>query len=74
MMTYPMTVGRNFGEVLRALDALQASAKHGIAMPANWTEGQAVIIPATVSNEDATAKFGDFTTHFPYLRTTKFPG
>jgi len=74
MMTYPMTVGRNFGEVLRALDALQASAKHGIAMPANWTEGQDVIIPATVSNEDATAKFGDFTTHFPYLRTTKFPG
>lgn len=74
MMTYPMTVGRNFGEVLRALDALRASAKHGIAMPANWTEGQDVIIPAAVSNEDATAKFGDFTTHFPYLRTTKFPG
>ncbi len=74
MMTYPMTVGRNFAEVLRALDALQTSAKHGVAMPANWTEGADVIIPATVSNEDATAKFGEFTTHFPYLRTTKLPG
>ena len=73
-MTYPMTVGRNFAEVLRALDALQASAKHGVAMPANWTAGQDVIIPASVSNEDAKAKFGDFTTHCPYLRTTKFPG
>ncbi len=73
-MTYPMNVGRNFAEVLRALDALQAASKHGVAMPANWTEGQDVIIPASVSNEAAAEKFGDFTTHFPYLRTTKFPG
>ncbi|MBV0913349.1 peroxiredoxin [Anianabacter salinae] len=72
-MTYPMTVGRNFAEVLRALDALQTSTKHGVAMPANWAQGQDVIIPATVSNEDATAKFGEFTTHLPYLRMTKQP-
>lgn len=72
-MTYPMTVGRNFAEVLRALDALQVSAGHGVAMPANWQQGQDVIIPATVSDEDAKAKFGDFTKHFPYLRTTAQP-
>lgn len=72
-MTYPMTVGRNFGEILRALDALQVSAKHGVAMPANWAAGQDVIIPATVSNEDAAAKFGEFETVLPYLRTTKQP-
>ncbi len=73
-MTYPMTVGRNFAEILRALDALQTSAKHGIATGANWTTGEDVIIPPTVSNEDATAKFGEFETVLPYLRKTKLPG
>ena len=73
-MTYPMTVGRNFGEVLRALDALQTSAGQGVATPANWVTGQDVIIPATVSDEDAKAKFGEFETVLPYLRTTKLPG
>ncbi|MBM7068958.1 peroxiredoxin [Actibacterium sp. 188UL27-1] len=73
-MTYPMTVGRNFGEIVRALDALQTSAKHGVATPANWTTGQDVIIPATVSDDDAKAKFGDFKKVLPYLRTTKQPG
>jgi alkyl hydroperoxide reductase subunit AhpC len=72
-MTYPMTVGRNFAEIVRALDALQASTKHGIATPANWTTGQDVIIPPSVSNEAAKEKFGDFTAVFPYLRTTKAP-
>ncbi|MBB5516994.1 alkyl hydroperoxide reductase subunit AhpC [Rubricella aquisinus] len=72
-MTYPMTVGRNFAEILRALDALQASTKHGIATPANWTTGQDVIIPPSVSNEAAKEKFGEFTAVFPYLRTTKAP-
>ena len=72
-MTYPMNVGRNFAEVLRAVDALQAAGKHGVAMPANWERGRDVVIPATVSDEDATAKFGEFTTHFPYLRTTADP-
>ena len=72
-MTYPMTVGRNFAEILRALDALQTSAKHGVATGANWTTGEDVIIPPTVSNEDATAKFGEFETVLPYLRKTKLP-
>ncbi|SHH23809.1 1-Cys peroxiredoxin [Cognatiyoonia sediminum] len=70
-MTYPMTVGRNFAEVLRALDGLQTSTGKGVATPANWNVGDDVIIPATVSNEDAAEKFGEFTTVLPYLRTTK---
>jgi alkyl hydroperoxide reductase subunit AhpC len=73
-MTYPMTVGRNFAEVLRALDALQASAKLGVAMPANWELGQDVIVPTSVSTEDARAKYGEVEEIFPYLRKTKFPG
>ncbi|KJZ19285.1 peroxiredoxin [Loktanella sp. S4079] len=70
-MTYPMTVGRNFAEVLRALDGLQTSVGQGVATPANWNVGDDVIIPATVSNEDAKAKYGEFKTVLPYLRTTK---
>lgn len=72
-MTYPMTVGRNFAEVLRALDGLQTSAGHGVATPANWNVGDDVIIPAAVSDADATAKFGSFKTVLPYLRTAKLP-
>ncbi|MDF1669418.1 MAG: peroxiredoxin [Roseovarius sp.] len=74
MMTYPMTVGRNFSEVVRALDALQTSMANGIATPADWALGEDVIIPPTVSNEDAAAKFGEFETILPYLRKTKMPG
>jgi alkyl hydroperoxide reductase subunit AhpC len=72
-MTYPMTVGRNFAEVLRALDALQASARLGVAMPANWEQGQDVIIPTSVSTADAKQKYGAVTEILPYLRTTPFP-
>ncbi|MEP3348148.1 MAG: peroxiredoxin [Litoreibacter sp.] len=71
-MTYPMTVGRNFAEILRALDGLQMSAK-GVATPANWQQGQDVIVPPAVSTEDAKAKFGDVTEVLPYLRTVKAP-
>ena len=74
MMTYPMTVGRNFGEVLRALDALQASTTKGVATPADWEVGEDVIIPPSVSDEDAKAKFGSFEAVLPYLRKTKLPG
>lgn len=70
-MTYPMTVGRNFAEILRALDALQTTSSKGVATPANWNVGQDVIIPATLSNDDAKAKFGEFETVLPYLRKTK---
>ena len=72
-MTYPMTVGRNFAEILRAVDALQTGARHGVATPADWQRGRDVVIPATVSDADAEARFGAFTTHFPYLRTTADP-
>ena len=73
-MTYPMNVGRNFAEVLRALDGLQTAAKNGVATPANWEVGQDVIIPTAVSDADAKAKFGDFETVLPYLRKTKLKG
>lgn len=73
MMTYPMTAGRNFAEVLRALDALQTGARHGVATPADWTVGQDVIIPPSVSDADATAKFGSFDAVLPYLRKTRLP-
>jgi thioredoxin-dependent peroxiredoxin len=72
-MTYPMTVGRNFAEVLRALDALQLTVSKGVATPANWQIGQDVIIPASVSDADATAKFGAFDKKLPYLRFAKRP-
>ena len=72
-MTYPMTVGRTFAEVLRALDGLQMSIGKGVATPANWNVGEDVIIPPSVSNEDAKAKFGEFKTVLPYLRTTAAP-
>jgi alkyl hydroperoxide reductase subunit AhpC len=67
-MTYPMTVGRNFAEVLRALDALQLSTNKGIATPADWQVGKDVIIPATVTDEEAESKFGSFEKALPYLR------
>ena len=73
-MTYPMSAGRNFDEVLRLLDALQTNAKHGLATPANWKPGEDVIIPTSVSDEDARKKYPDgFKTHKPYLRTTAHP-
>lgn len=72
-MTYPMNVGRNFAEVLRALDALQTAAKHTIATPANWNVGDDVIIPTSVGDDAAKEKFGAFETVLPYLRKTKQP-
>jgi len=70
MLTYPMSAGRNFDEVLRLLDALQMNAKHGVATPVNWKPGQDVIIPTSVSDEDAKKKYPQgFKTHKPYLRT-----
>ena len=73
-MTYPMTVGRNFAEVLRALDALQTSARENVATPANWTVGQDVIVPAAVSDDAARAKYGEINAVLPYLRKVKLPG
>jgi len=73
-MVYPMNVGRNFAEVLRALDGLQMANGNGVATPANWNVGDDVIVPTTVSDADAKAKFGEFETVLPYLRMTKAPG
>jgi alkyl hydroperoxide reductase subunit AhpC len=71
IMTYPMSVGRNFAEVLRALDALQASFGVPIATPANWVPGQDVIVALTLNDEQARARFGEIDVKLPYLRTTK---
>lgn len=72
-MTYPMSVGRNFAEVLRALDALQTSSRNAVATPANWQPGDDIIIPTSVNEEDAKSKFGAFETVTPYLRKAKLP-
>jgi alkyl hydroperoxide reductase subunit AhpC len=72
--TYPMSAGRNFDEVLRLLDALQLNAKHTVATPVNWKPGEDVIIPTSVSDDDAKKKFPDgFKTLKPYLRTVAQP-
>ena len=73
VISYPMTTGRNFNEILRAIDSIQLTAKHQVATPANWNQGDDVIITAAVSNEDAIARFGSFDTVLPYLRKTKQP-
>ena len=73
ILTYPMTTGRNFDEILRAIDSIQLTAKHQVATPANWKQGEDVIITAAVSNEDAIKRFGAFDTILPYLRKTKQP-
>lgn len=71
-MTYPMSAGRNFDEILRVLDAIQLGEKHTIATPVNWKSGDDVIIPPTVSDEAASAQFPQgFTTIKPYLRYVK---
>jgi thioredoxin-dependent peroxiredoxin len=72
-MTYPMSVGRNFAEILRALDAVQATDGVPIATPANWVPGQDVIVAMSLDNEQAKAKFGEINVVLPYLRTAKAP-
>ncbi len=73
VLTYPMTTGRNFDEILRAIDSIQLTAKHQVATPAQWKQGEDVIITATVSDEEANARFGGFERILPYLRKTKQP-
>ncbi|MGY6709085.1 MAG: peroxiredoxin [Rhizobiaceae bacterium] len=73
VLTYPMTTGRNFQEILRAIDSIQLTAKHQVATPADWKQGDDVIITAAVSNEDAKARFGSYDTVLPYLRKTRQP-
>jgi len=74
MLTYPMTTGRNFDEILRVLDSMQLTAKHQVATPVNWKQGDDVIIAGSVSDEDAKKKYpAGFKTVKPYLRTVKQP-
>ena len=73
MLTYPMTTGRNFDEILRVLDSMQLTAKFKVATPANWKQGDDVIITPAVSNEEAAKSVPGFKTIKPYLRTTKQP-
>jgi alkyl hydroperoxide reductase subunit AhpC len=74
MMTYPMTTGRNFDEILRVLDSLQLSARHRVATPVNWKPGEDVIIQGSVSDDEAKKLFPDgWKSPRPYLRITKQP-
>jgi len=74
MLTYPMSTGRNFDEVLRVLDSMQLTAKHKVATPVNWKPGQDVIILTSVSDEEAKQKFpGGWKTKKPYLREVPQP-
>ncbi|MFO1189618.1 MAG: peroxiredoxin [Alphaproteobacteria bacterium] len=74
MLTYPMSTGRNFDEVLRLLDSCQLTARHSVATPVNWKPGQDVIIPPTVTDDQAKQKFpGGWKTLKPYLRIVAQP-
>ncbi len=74
MLTYPMSTGRNFDEVLRVLDSIQLTAKHQVATPVNWKQGQDVIIVPAVSNDDAKKKYpGGWKSPKPYLRIVPQP-
>ena len=74
MMTYPMTTGRNFNEILRVIDSMQLTAKHKVATPVNWQQGEDVIIVPSVSNEEAEKIYPEgWKTLKPYLRKVKQP-
>ena len=75
ILAYPMTTGRNFDEILRVLDSLQLTAKHKVSTPANWNQGDDVIIVPAVGEEEARERFPDgWETVKPYLRVVKQPG
>ena len=75
MLTYPMTTGRNFDEILRVLDSMQLTAKYKVATPVNWKHGDDVIIAGSVSDADAKTLFpGGWRAPKPYLRIVKQPG
>lgn len=73
MLIYPMSVGRNFAEIVRALDAIQATDRAPISTPANWVPGGDVIVSSALSNEEAEARFGSLDIKLPYLRLAKAP-
>jgi alkyl hydroperoxide reductase subunit AhpC len=73
MLSYPMSTGRNFDEVLRVLDSIQLGAKHSVSTPVNWKPGEDVILQASVSDEEGRAKFGSIRAPKPYLRYVPQP-
>ena len=73
VLVYPMTTGRNFDEVLRVVDSLQLTAKHRVSTPANWKQGEDVIIAGSVTNDEAKQIFGDWTEPKPYIRIVPQP-
>jgi thioredoxin-dependent peroxiredoxin len=73
MISYPMTTGRNFDEILRVLDSMQLTSRHKVATPVNWKNGDDVIIVPAVSDEEANQKYPGFKTLKPYLRTVSQP-
>ena len=74
ILVYPMSTGRNFQEILRAIDSMQLTAAHKVATPADWKQGEDVIISGAVSDDQAKELFPGFVTVKPYLRTAKQPG
>jgi alkyl hydroperoxide reductase subunit AhpC len=72
-LIYPMSTGRNFNEILRALDSIQLTTKHRVSTPANWNLGDDIIIAGTVTNEEANQLFPGFKTVKPYIRTAAQP-
>jgi thioredoxin-dependent peroxiredoxin len=72
-LAYPMSTGRNFDEIIRVLDSMQLTARHRVATPANWRQGEDVIITGAVSNEEADRIFPGYKTVKPYLRTVAQP-
>jgi len=74
-LTYPMSTGRNFNEILRVLDSMQLTAAHKVATPVNWNNGDDVIILGSVSDEEAKEKYPDgWKTIKPYMRVVPQPG
>src|SRR6184192_4221838 len=73
ILVYPMTTGRNFDEVLRVIDSLQLTAKHKVATPVNWKQGEDVIIAGSVNNDQAKEIFGEWKSPKPYIRIVPQP-
>jgi alkyl hydroperoxide reductase subunit AhpC len=73
ILVYPMTTGRNFDEVLRAIDSLQLTASHKVSTPVNWKQGEDVIIAGSVSDEQAKEMFGEWEAPKPYIRIVPQP-
>jgi alkyl hydroperoxide reductase subunit AhpC len=73
ILVYPMSTGRNFDEVLRVVDSLQLTAKHAVSTPAQWKQGENVIVSGSVSDDEAREKYGDFEAPKPYIRIVPQP-